>query len=372
MKNKLAFLFLCFAISLFARREPDILFYLQDAGETYALLPVIRKLQEKGSDVQILVAGVAEEAVVKGGISKSRVLTFQDLGVKTVIDRSWGRREKLSEQDLAKVLDQIAPKQVVTGVAFESQGQILDAFRNIGVPTYAFWDNFNFDGENLYFQTAHSVEVRAETLLLPSSFLETAFADRKSKRVVGQPTLETWDDEMAAVEPALIREKLGISPEQKVALFIGGYGEDYEEAFRLFLEGASLEKGILFLIQPHPKMRGVYEQGFPLLKNVRLLNGEASTVEAASISDLVICHQSTVAYQALSAKKALIHVIPPAQHFDSIPLQKGVAFKVSRAEDFHSAIVKANLSPPPDLAQLLGIPKNSTDRICEVLLEGVQ
>ncbi len=372
MKNKLAFLFLIFAVSLFARRQPDVLFYLQDAGETYALLPVIRELQERGADIQILAAGVAEEAVVKSGVPRSQVLTFQDLGVEAIVDRNWGRGEKISENDLAKVIDQVFPTEVVTGVAFEAQGQILEAFRKLGVPTFAFWDNFNFAGENLYFQTAHSVEEKAETLLLPSIALENAFENRASKRVVGQPTLETWASEMALVNTAELREKLGIDADQKVALFIGGYGEDYEEAFRLFIDGASQAEDFLFLIQPHPKMRGIFERGFVLPKHLRLLDGEATTIESAAISDLVICHQSTVAFQALAAQKPVIHVIPPTQYFNSIPLQQGIALKVSRAEDLTPAILKATNTPSGDFYQLLGVPKNSTELFCEIILEGLE
>lgn len=372
MRNKLAFLFLIFAVSLFARMQPDVLFYLQDAGETYALLPVIHELKDRGADIQILAAGVAEEAVIKSGIPRNQVLTFKDLGTEAVVDRNWGRDKKISENDLSKILDQVIPKQVVTGVAFETQGQILETFRKLGVPTFAFWDNFNFEGENSYFQTAHSVEEKAETLLLPSLTLERAFEHRTSKRVVGQPTLETWATELSSVNTRELREKLGIDSEQKVALFIGGYGEDYEEAYRLFLEGASQASDYLFLIQPHPKMRGIFERSFALPNHFRLLDGEATTIEAAALSDLVICHQSTVAFQALAAQKPVIHVIPPTQNFDSIPLQQGLAMKVSRAEDLHPAIRKATQTPPGDFYQLLGVPKNGTEIFCEIILEGLK
>ena len=364
MRNKL-FLFLLLALSLFGKESTEILFYVQDAGETYALLPVIQRLEEKGADFLLLVAGVAEEVVPQAGIEKKRIRTFQDLGIKERVDRRWMRTQKLSSDQIESLVEQIEAKKVVTGVAFELQGQLLQSYRDRGAATFAYWDNFSSEGENPYFQTAHAVETHAEHLLLPSQYLNDLFADREGKQVVGQPTLQQWEKELATVDVAELRQRLDIE-EKEVALFIGSYGPDYEEAFQLFLEGAALTPDVLFLVQPHPKMRGESLSVAP----IRVLNGEISTIEAVALADLVICHQSTVAYQALAANKPVLHVIPPSQTFDSLALQKGLAHRVSEAALFPEAIHSAMKREVNGFYELFGIPKNSTECCLHALLEG--
>jgi hypothetical protein len=305
--NKIA-LFFCFAFSLFAERT-DILFHLHDAGETYALLPVIRQLEV---DYLILSTGVAGELAVKNGILQDKIRSLEDL-------------------------NQIEPREVVTGVAHASQGETLDLFNAKGIPTFAYWDNFNAEGELPYFQTAHAVEPRAKMLLLPCQALASAFSHRATQ-VVGQPTLD-------APVPT------------KVALWIGGYGKDYEAALELFQKGKEKIEGVTFLMQHHPKTG---------LKNDLKLS------EALSIADLVICHQSTAAFQALAANKPVLHVIPQGQVFNSLPLQIGLARKVTSADDFPDAVREAMEMKIDGFFELMGIPENSTTSCKTALMEPIQ
>ena len=303
--NKI-FLILSFAFSLFAEKT-EVLFHLHDAGETYALLPVIQSLER---EYLIVTTGVAEKLLV--GIPKERLRSFQEYS-------------------------QIEPSEVVVGVASELQGEVLDFFRKKGVLTFAFWDNFNPDGESPYFQTAHAVEPRADILLLPCESLVEAFPNR-AVRVVGHPTLD-------------------LKARPKIALWIGGYGKDYEEANELFQKGMARVEGVAVIVQHHPKTG---------LKNDLKMN------EALSIADLVICHQSTASFQALAANVPVLHVIPSGQHFDSLPLQKGLAKKVCCVEDFPQAVKDALESDVSGFFELMGIPQNSTESLKEAILENLE
>ncbi len=364
--NKIKLLFLILAIGLFGKEQTDVLFYLQDAGETYALLPVIRKLEEKGVDYRVLAAGVAEEVLSKSGLPAEKIRRLKDLHVATPVGRSWSRSEKLSASEIGQISEEIDAKKVVTGVAFELQGQVLDSFSKRGIPTFAYWDNFNAEGENPYFQTAHSVEKRAEILLLPSHFLESAFGDRKI-RIVGQPTLQEWIREERAVDRDRLRHRLGIEKGRKIAVWIGGYGTDYEEAFRVFLAGMSQMEDLLFLIQPHPKTNP--NECLALGKNCRILKGELTTLEAVALADLVVCHQSTVAFQALALGKPVLHLIPAGQHFTSQPLENGLAKKVALPEEFPAACRTAMEAPVQGFFELMQIPEDSVDRIVSILFD---
>lgn len=297
--NKLFLFFIC----ALGAEQTDILFHLHDAGETFALLPVIRQLDR---DYLILTTGVSENLL--SGIPKERI-------------RKWNE------------FTQIEPNEVVTGVASELQGEVLDYFHQKGIQTFAFWDNFNSDGESPYFKIAHSVETRADILLLPCKSLESAFPNRQT-RVVGHPTLDP-------------------QPRKMVALWVGGYGKDYEEAFELFQEGIKQVDNLVVLIQHHPKTG---------LKN------DLKFSEALPLVDLVICHQSSASFQALAAQKPVLHVIPPHQNYESLPLQQGLAKRVSRVEDFREAIRETAEMDISGFFELMGIPKNSTEMCKEAIL----
>jgi hypothetical protein len=350
------FLFALFSLVLFAKEPIDVLFYLQDAGETYALLPVIEKMKEEGFSLRILTAGLAEELVQ----SPDKRL-FSDYGVSVRVDKSWSRPQTLG--CLGRLTEEIEPKVVVTGVAYVLQGQVLKAFKKRGASTYAFWDNFSAGGENPYFATARRVARVADTLLLPSKELLSSFP-KSSCKVVGQPTLEEWSRKVKSSDVSALRNKLGIDPDQKVALFIGGYGADFDAAYELFLKCAETSD-TTFLIQPHPKIGRM--EGF----GHRVLQGEVSAQEAVALADLVLCHQSTVSIQALASGKAVIHIIPKGQHFDSIPIQKKLAQVVSSPEEFNAAL-NETLAPPAHFYEMMGLPEESTALFTEVLKEAIR
>ncbi len=304
--GRLFFIFILFFSSVFAERT-KLLFHLHDAGETNALLPVIREL---GGDYLVLASGISAKLVET--LPKERIRPFSHY-------------------------PHIEPELVITGVASELQAQVLDYFRNRGVMTWAYWDNFNAEGENPYFKMAHFVEKRAELLLIPCESLRASFPNRPI-RVVGHPTLD-------------------VKLPSKVILWIGGYGREYEEAYALFQEGMGQIEGTMVIVQHHPKTG---------LKNPFKLT------EALKFADLVVCHQSTAAFQALAAGKRVLHVIPEGQQFDSLPLQKGLAKKVSRIEDFEKAIQEAIEMDVSSFFELMGIPENSTETTRAAILEAIR
>jgi hypothetical protein len=333
--------FLCCA-ALFSGEKVDFLFYVQDAGETNALVPVGESLQEKGYRVAFLAGGTAQSLLMG-----KEIIQGPDLS---------SRGQCLDKLFLSDLRSRVEPKVVVTGVAYAAQGQVLDLYRDL--PTFAFWDNFNSNGENPYFRTARAVAAKAATLFLPSKAIENDFGGATC--VVGHPTLEIWRREIQAFEAG------------EAVLFIGGYGREYEEAFELFLACAEENPGIEYLVQIHPKSDGAFEKEAlnkrPGL-SVRILEG-LSTIEAVGRAGIVACHQSTVAFQALACGKRAIHVIPKHQAFDSLPIQKGLACKISSPEEFGAALQ----SKPPsaeEFTQTLGIPGESIETFCQALIEAI-
>lgn len=330
--NRVFFLLIA-AISLFSKEKGDLLFFLQDAGETYALIPVIEKLEEQGMKVLVLAAGVAEKALPNA----------RKLGVEIS-----SRSQRLTDEQLSQIVDEFEVEKVITGVAFEAQAQVLEAFGKRGVLKIAYWDNFQAEGENPYFQTARKVASVASLLLVPSESLKGEFA--VETEVVGQPTLKVWQAEIEAIDRFRVRKKLGVEEDQKLALFIGGYGPDYDEAYALFLRGMQTVPEIKFVVQPHPKTG---------------IQSEITTIEGVAAADVVICHKSTVAFQSLAAGKPVVHVIPPSQTFDSLPIQMGLAEKITQAEEFPSVFLKD--FPQFNFYELLQIPEDSIERCASAI-----
>ncbi len=294
-------IFLSVAFFLFSEKT-ELLFHLHDAGETFALIPVIQKLTQ-------------EYLIIASGTSKELLQEFPQ-------DRF---------RDIEARFD-IEPKKVITGVASELQADTLKFFRSRGIQTLAFWDNLNADGPGPYFSRAHQIEVHADVLLLPCEALSPYFRTRATE-IVGHPTLD-------------YRQK------PKLAVWIGGYGEEYEEAFSLFKEGMKQVEDMIFLIQHHPKTG---------LKN------DLKTSDAICLADLVICHQSSAAFQALAMNKPVLYVIPESQHFDNLVLQKNLAKKVSRVEDFAEGMTAALECERSAFHELMGIPQNSTETFLKSL-----
>ena len=271
------------------------------------------------------------------------------------------------------------PKVFISGVAFAFQGQLYEAFRQKGAKTIAFWDNFNPTGTDLYFTTAQGVQKQAEYLWVPTHFIarSAGFADREKLSVVGHPSLETWICEAKQVSKEAIREYFAIQPEKKLAVFIGGYGAHYEAAFHLLIQYLEdrTPKDLFVLVQPHPKYAGRVEseilgqrtsnRALPL----RISDGKFSTIEAVASSDILLCHQSTVGFQALFLGKPVIHLIPPGQTFSSLSLEQGWSKKVSEPAALHQALQHIDQKMAGSLEATLGLPSHATEHCAQFVLE---
>jgi hypothetical protein len=335
-----------FSITLLFSGEPvDVLFYLQDAGETYAMIPVIEALKKQDVSVKVLAKGVAAQAVPP-------------------------EFPQVAESELP---DGLSPKLVVTGVAHLDQGSLLTTYRLLGLPVLAYWDNFSSEGESPYFQTARRVAAQATQVLVPTFALERAFP--QGAKTVGQPTLENWVAAVSSLDRNELRQRLGICSCKEIITWIGGYGPAYEEALKLFVASVeeSQSEGFYILVQPHPKVKGgeVESEAFATCSYpYRVLQGELTTQEAVALSDEVLCHQSTVAFQAAAAGKPVIYFIPPSQVFTSILLEKGVAQRVGQPGEFLQALAQTRAtSQTQDFFKLIGTPRDSVSLIVGALLE---
>lgn len=333
----------------FAIQKTDTLFVLQDAGETQALLPVIELYEKNHEDYLILAAGVATEQL-------PHTLSYASLGVSENITKTWPRGQKISSESLEKITEAIEAATIITGVAFELQGQLLEAFAHKGSRTFAYWDNINPEGSDPYFQTAQKVARLARTVLAPRKGFPFPNA-----QIAGQPTFEQWKAKLQQIDPTAVKAKLPYLCRGKTLVFIGGYGKAFEEAFDAFLLVAEKLPEVDILISCHPKTGGAYErEKITHLPHVHLLT-EISTMKAVAISDAVICHQSTVGVQAAAAGKPVYYLIPPSQSYTNPALEKGLAFYLTSPEDLQKT------PPAKDFFRELNMPENSAQIIYDLL-----
>lgn len=364
MKKYVTLIFLLLVIQGWAKQTCDTLFILQDAGETNALLPVIEKCAQNNENFLILTGGQATETLSNKMALKDKTLSFAQLGVSEQIDKSWKRDDKISDVSLKKIETELEPKQVVSGVAFELHGQLLEIYKASKSKTFAYWDNINYEGTDPYFKAAQKVAKVADQLLVPSKAFQNAYPQSE---VVGQPSYELWKKQLSGIRPSSVTAKLPFSAKSPSIVFIGGYGHDYDEALRLFLSMASKLKGYTILITYHPKMEGKVEREELKkydLPHVHLLESSwhVSTMEAIAIADHVICHQSTVGIQAAIAGKDVTYLLPPGQTYTNLLIERGGAQVVSTLPELMSSLTTTR-SANKDPFMTLKVPQGSVDLI---------
>ncbi len=365
MKKGFTFLLLLLTLSVFGAKT-EVLFLAQDAGETNAFIPVMLLLEKENVPFQALVGGVAEELTLKEPSLKGHITSFTAYGIQ--VDKSWPRDKKAAAEAVARIGEAFSPRVVLSGVAFDLQGQIMEALRSKSVKCLAYWDNFTEEGDNPYFAVARRVQAYASTLLLPSEALYQApFFQAREKVVVGHPALDAWRRLAPSKE-----WKQALSLTKKTISYVGGYGKDYEEGFSLFLQGVKEGhfEDFQILVLPHPKTDGSFEkrmlQEKDLACDIRVLTGYP-TPPIAALSDLIVCHQSTVGVQALAIPKPVLFLMPASQKYQNPLIQKGLVKRLGEKDYLEKEIRQALLSPAVDIYEAMGIPENGAQHLYEVL-----
>lgn len=348
------------------------LFILFDAGETHALIPLIEKLSLEGKTCKILAMGTAQELI------KQKKYETIDLSnyVGTPINNSWSREKEIDPVKVTELVGHFLYSNVdcvISGVSSQIQGQFLEAFSARSIKTIAYWDNFNAEGQDAYFQVAQKVQKKASRVFVPSQYVKDSavFKDRSPQSIciVGHPALEKWVKEVTQTNKDPLFQKLGFKDAPKKTItIVGGYGEQYEKAFRLMMqcvEHASIQLPLQFIIHPHPKTADAKFERSEIarsrLRNIVVIKPEhnISTIQAVSLADVVLCYNSTVGFQALGCKKNVLFVVPKEDRYTNLAIDLHIAKKVSSVEEFMHEIVQPYDEEGADLFTVLGIPQDS-------------
>lgn len=327
---------------------------LYDAGETTALIPVLKKWEKEGVDFHILVMATAE-TLIKPDMFTSKRLVLKDIGVMDTINQQTERTTGLG-QDALKQLNKIKPKMVLVGTASRVQQQFLEKFSN--AETVAFVDNFDYDPENASYATVMKVQAAAKHVLCPSqNMIEILKKENRSSErsfhVVGKPTLEIWEKEIASVDRAKVLDTLQLKENGgAIITLIGGYGSGYDTINPLFSQYTEQLKkeGFQVILQPHPKVSPQ----------------KVKTTEALAVSDYVIGYNSSVILDAALIGKNALFLLPENLSFKHFAITKGL---ISQVSDFESLTryIREGKTPAENIRKTLNVPQNSTEIICTLL-----
>lgn len=362
--------FLPSAITASETHSTDILFLAYDQGESNAFIHIQEQLDKRDIPYKIIAFGRAAE------LFKHHPALVNIEGISDNSGLRYHRETRAPEKSLKKALESIQARVIYSGMASRIQAQLLNLYGQQGSFLVAFYDNFDPIETKEYTQSFLEEVHRVDEFHLPSDLTATSFENlkkaKKAKTVItGQPTLEGWDQIFNNTNPASLRKKLDIAPDQPVVLFAGGYDGDYPNSFRIFLKAAKQMSDTLFVVTHHPKHSGELEQELinkEGIRNIRLLHKhQASTPELCTIAKAVVVHKSTIAQQALYKGKPVVYVADSS--FSNFILKKQMASRVYTPEDLHKTLseilaLKKNQNTSLDT---LGVPKNPSRKISDRL-----
>ena len=378
--------------------ESKILFTAYDTGTTGALLPAMDELLREGVPFQVMAVGTAHDLMkdhfTASGHSNVLLDMNSDCGVETVIPQNgWDRARELPKADLAKIAACAAPKVVVSGMSSAVEDQIGETFFERGAKHLVDYDGFaDFDKNNPV--GMRFLDSAFEFLVPTQKFADSLVAAKSDAhyKVVGQPSLEEWSTAPARIDAASIRAKLNLTTDKPVLLYAGGYGDTYEQAFRLFCEAAKvLQSDYQIIVSIHPKRddpkaddgvkyfeRHILDESG--LQNVHVISkkrSEVTTLEATLVADVVASQNSTVGVQALFMHRPTLYLDNPGTDYSNLSIATRVSPQVTTAADFITqvrALDRAADAPGyfDSLPQKLGIPSGATQSLVKEILATVR
>lgn len=327
--------------------RPRLLFVWRDAGETMALLPVLKTLYACGSygisGSAATSGNAAVEATREGGCGKYHVTAvvtgggtapegvldidgvrlLEDYGVQGC--GALGTRSALVDADsLASAMQTLNPDVVVTGLVSAVQLQIAAAARDSAsaATIIGYDDGFGLDW-NPQAWSSRAVQTGAlDELWVTAETIAAVARDAAARttpvipvRTVGSPTLSAWQAEVADAgyqQLHILRLTLTHGAPLSVPLvhFFGGYDEPgktpYADSVRAFAEGVAAEQArgegvLLASFSPHPgNFSGELEEEIftSAGADVLTIEGEFSSYLAA-VANLTASHDSTAGIQSL-------------------------------------------------------------------------
>ncbi len=367
----LAFVATACATKFHEVKQRPVTFILYDAGETKAMEPVFVHLRNKKVPMQVIAVGTARD-IAKSNPDYFDIYSKCDFG--SFIDAKWPKELSVPQRDLERLEACIDPGLVVSGMSSTFQEQAVTALQKKNRIFWGYYDSFSKQAIDGVSQTMVSGLAK---ILVPSKSIREAVVAKyptKSVVVVGQPTLEEWRRYASEIDAREVLKKLKLTKTYPVIVYTGGYGEDYESSFRMFVKEAAKMKDIDVLISLHPKVDGTLERAVIQevgANNMLVVDKTIPTHEIAIIADLIVTHRSSAGVQSVFLGKPVLYLDSRAGAYSDLALEMGWAKQLVGPENFvtvaRSRIREHSYTLDRDIYGMAGIPRDSSVIIAEMI-----
>lgn len=298
----------------------DILFILHDGGETLAMLPVLPLLDKANIRYKLLPIYPSGYQLVKN--HKHVVSVDSEL-----IDNANNADESYL-YGISVIMKDINPRIVIIGCHYLLQVYIARQFKRRKIPVIGYYDSFAFSHKKPLIEDFLE---SLNAIWVPSNYV----ADNIKKlrypimvKIVGQPTVQTWKNELAKISQKAIRQQLGLENEtRKVIGFVGGYGTFYKPTVELFFDIIEERKDeYIGLVCPHPGTCQTLEQQVLDEKyrksDAIYINRSLRLLPSCAVFDVLVSRQSTANVQALFCGIKTLYLAKLSENFNQDDLAK--------------------------------------------------
>ncbi len=366
--------------------KDEILFMVHDAGETFALKPVFKVLDERKVPYQILASGKASD-LLDGHHALSNTPSNAPLKILSGVGNLTGAQYE-------GIVTAHPQKVVFTSMSSRAHGDLANAFKKKGARVVAYYDNFDDvvgRRDRVIKEYVRPFLASARGLdgyVTPSSTTELSFKHLNAIRnevvpitVLGQPSLESWQEahQNTALKDQVAAEVLTKDMQQHpLLIFAGGYDLTYRAAFEEFIKGV---KGTDFkvLVTPHPKTDGSVEASIVEehadIGQVRIIfreqqEGGLSTMNLSTLEPTyLVCHKSTVCMQGLAVGIPALYMAE--EGYSNFAIEAQMAPRVGTADELRKILSRKHDSKGVPHLEDYGIPSGSAEKIADYLQEAL-
>jgi len=389
--RKILFAVIIFLGSSFVWAGCDLLIVAYDNGDALAMKAVTQEL-----DLRIKKGEKFNYKILAFGNSAAKFEAHPHLlevknceGFSTKLPLKWKRNSIFPEETVDCIIKSADPKKLMIGLASFLQAQFAQKASEKNIETIGFYDAFHnpSDLTNDFDITVREVVKSVNNIIVPYQALRESFQNLNSHaaiHVLGQPTYETWMQDVEKYSPENTLKKLGYTQQRpsQLIVFSGGYDDVYKKSFEnILVKVLPFLKDTEILITLHPKLKtdDSYEKSrIGDYKNVRVLlprtpeNPDGFTTEEVSgVADVIVCVRSTTGIKAALAGQAVVYIDVDPENYTNPLIEKGVVPQVSTPEALIQALNRVH-KPKKTIEQLakqIEMPVHADKKIADYLIE---
>lgn len=301
----------------------DILFIPFESLDVLSVKDALRQWMKKKMRVVVLELGDVHRTL---HLKHVRCVSLKELGISGEIPRlRWTRDLGFDPNVTRHMANQIQADRVITGITCKAQAELSGALQKRGSQLTAFY---------LGLSLLTPLMRQNITTIQPHRLILTHRDLCAGKNLRLQKSCEIIEAGYVFSNNTHTSRK----PQKgkPYLFFIGGYGENYNAVFHMFLT-AVRELGLPVKVRLHPRVAsGKIERRLAreaAFKNITFTSRRPSLKNLIAGAAAVVTHTSTAALDAYLAGKPVFYLDVPQTKFCNLPLQKRWIRRLTRARD---------------------------------------